>query len=551
MPRLSRQVIPALDDLVRQQRYTPAKALIRQIARAEALAQELDPDRAYPEDWIVFRITGFRAAAAGDDPALIPGQALRDNLSALVEHLSDAARLTPGGLGEPCIDLADLCARWNVSRKTIERYRRQGLIARRTRDARGHVRLVFSERAVRWFESSRAATLRLAGARDRIDARTRREIVRRAARYHARLGWTLNQAAARLALRFGRGRETVRQVLIRHDEASPSPTFTDAHHLTPHDRRIIARAFERGITPSRIASRVGCSRATVHRTINLRRAERLRRIPWHGPEHEAFASEHGAALILAHPAAVNLEPAPDLNSLEDFITLARATRPSDGAFERARAAAYCMLRWRAATIAAGLSRRWPRWRDLDRAETDLRWAIALERLLIASESPLVLRTIEDRLGAPLTSVPRARAERMVTIALAAAAEGVRRFDPFHGGRLAAPVSLAINRALVDQPADTPEPAWGFPAEPWHAWILPDARLQRCLDRLEPDAANAIAMRYGWFTLQGRLRPPLTLEQVHDTTSLTPAASASLWRRAMRTIRAPTVEHASPPNRRRH
>lgn len=549
MPRLSRQVIPALDDLVRQQRYTPAKALLRQIARAETLAQELDPDRAYPEDWIVFRITGFRAAATGDDPALIPGQALRDNLSALVEHLSDAARLTPDGLGEPCIDLAGLCTRWNVSRKTIERYRRQGLIARRTRDARGHVRLVFSERAVRWFEANRAPMLQLARARDRIDARTRRELVRRAACYRSRLGWTLNQAAGRLALRFGRGRETVRQVLIQHDETAPAPIFTDAHHLSPHDRRIIARAYERGIKPSRIASRIGCSRAAVHRTINLRRAERLRRIPWHGPSHEAFASEHGAALILAHPAAVILEPAPPLDSLDDFIALARATHPSDGAFERARAAAFCMLRWRAATIAAGLSRRWPRWRDLDRAETDLRWAIALGRLLIASESPLVLRTIEDRLGAPLASVPRARAGHMVSIALAAAAEGVRRFDPFHGGRLAAPVSLAINRALVDQFAGTPEPVWGFPSEPWHPWILPDARLLRRFDRLEPDTAEAIAMRYGWFTPGGTQRPPLTLEQIHDKTGLTPAASAALWRRAMRAIRAPAVEQTASQGRR--
>ncbi len=537
MPRLSRQVIPALDDLVRQQRYTPAKALLRQMARAEALAQELDPDRAYPEDWIVFRITGFRGAPTGDDPALIPGQALRDNLSALVEHLSDAARLSPEAVGEPCIDLAALSARWNVSRKTIERYRRQGLIARRTRDARGHVRLVFSERAVRWFEANRAATLQRAGARDRIDDRTRHEIARRAARYHSRLGWTLNQAAGRLALRFGRGRETVRQVLIRHDEAAAAPIFHDDHHLGPHDRRIIVRAYERGVRPSRIAARIGCSRATVHRTINQRRADRLRRIPLLGPSHEAFASLSGASLILTHPAAAILEPLPRFKSVSDFIAHARSTRPTDGAFERARAAALCMLRWRATTAAAEISRRWPRWGELDRAETDLRWAIALEQRLIASECPLVLRAIEERLGSSLADVPRARGERLVSLALAAAADGVRRFDPFHGGRLAAPVSLAINRALVAESSDGDAPMPGLPAEPWHRWILPDPRLEQHRDLLDTDTAAAMAVRFGWPAPGGEQRPPLTLVEVHDKTGLSPARWTALWRHAMRTIRA--------------
>src|SRR5690606_20148253 len=115
----------------------------------------------YAEDWIVRRITGFPARI--DDPRQIVGAALLADLSALAERLSDRAAL-PAHADTGTIGIDGLTELWSVSRKTIDRYRRSGLIGRRVRDANGVVRIVFSPAAVRGFAQKRGPRIDRAGA---------------------------------------------------------------------------------------------------------------------------------------------------------------------------------------------------------------------------------------------------------------------------------------------------------------------------------------------------------------------------------------------------
>ena len=119
MPPLPRLRVAALDDLARQLRYAPREALERHIASAERLCEELDPDRGYPEDWFIYRLTGYRPEIS--EPASLVGEALLGDLSALVERLSVAAGQTPEDAGEGALTIEGLCARWSVRRKTIAR----------------------------------------------------------------------------------------------------------------------------------------------------------------------------------------------------------------------------------------------------------------------------------------------------------------------------------------------------------------------------------------------------------------------------------------------
>ena len=53
---------PALKELKEQQaRYAPRERLLEQINRAEALLAEIEEGRRYPYEYLLFRITGFRA----------------------------------------------------------------------------------------------------------------------------------------------------------------------------------------------------------------------------------------------------------------------------------------------------------------------------------------------------------------------------------------------------------------------------------------------------------------------------------------------------------
>src|ERR1043165_3443217 len=141
MPAFTKLRISALDDLARQLRFAPAETLRRQLERTRTLAAEIDPAIAYPEDWIVFRITGYRPEIA--EPAAFPGGALLADVSGLVERLSAAAKVSQSELDAARhLGLDALCARWRVSRKTVERWRRMGLVALRVRGARGKPRLL-------------------------------------------------------------------------------------------------------------------------------------------------------------------------------------------------------------------------------------------------------------------------------------------------------------------------------------------------------------------------------------------------------------------------
>ena len=69
MPPLPRLAVEAIEDLARQLRFAPKHALLRDLARTESLVEDIDPEQDYPEDFIIFRVTGYRQDIAS--PAMI------------------------------------------------------------------------------------------------------------------------------------------------------------------------------------------------------------------------------------------------------------------------------------------------------------------------------------------------------------------------------------------------------------------------------------------------------------------------------------------------
>jgi RNA polymerase primary sigma factor len=119
MPAVSQAKVPCIAQLASELRFASKPTLIRHLEHIDELAPQIDPAGIYPQDWIIFRITGYRPEITS--PALVPGEALRGDLSAIAEHISEHARLTQADITEPYQTINSLAARWNVSRKTIER----------------------------------------------------------------------------------------------------------------------------------------------------------------------------------------------------------------------------------------------------------------------------------------------------------------------------------------------------------------------------------------------------------------------------------------------
>src|SRR4051794_30113931 len=77
---------PALKQLTDQQvRYAPPVKRREQLAAAGRLLGDVDPVRAYPYQFVCFRLTGFRTDAYPD--LLIPGADLRQDLRLFIDRL--------------------------------------------------------------------------------------------------------------------------------------------------------------------------------------------------------------------------------------------------------------------------------------------------------------------------------------------------------------------------------------------------------------------------------------------------------------------------------
>src|SRR3954452_13962012 len=126
--------IDSIDQLARQMTFTPAETRSMQLARGEALLHELDPAKAYPLDFVVFRITGYHPKSANSDLLsnhLLTGMALQHDLGLLIEKLSDTLDVQTTALAEPVLSIDDVTEKFNVTSKTIQRWRHRGLPARR------------------------------------------------------------------------------------------------------------------------------------------------------------------------------------------------------------------------------------------------------------------------------------------------------------------------------------------------------------------------------------------------------------------------------------
>ncbi|MEM1208840.1 MAG: hypothetical protein AAGI54_06180 [Planctomycetota bacterium] len=387
----------AMAGLTRQLAFAPAEQRVRQVESAERLHDELEAETTYPMSFLVYRVTGTRRSAKLDE-LLIVGRSAAHDLRLLIDRLSRTV-----SLGEPlggAVSPKDLAAELGTSLKTITRWRSGGLrwrwmpgeggerhrvmICRSAVEA--YTRSVGSERVARAasFTRTEPATVR------RILADTRRLARRRAA--------TLNQVAARVAELHGRGLETVRQIIQRHDRERPDEAiFPDRQGpLTDRQRRVIERAHGMGIEAARIAERYGRSLSTVYRVLAELRAERLRERPIAWVDLAVFDRPDAEAVILRQPfhavdwTAGRSPIRPEADGLPDWL-IGAATRPTLTADDcRSLLVRMNYLRRHAAELRDALPPREPGKRAMDRVEGWLDEADAVARLVYASHLPRLL-----------------------------------------------------------------------------------------------------------------------------------------------------------------
>ncbi len=538
MPAVSKARTPSIAQLARELGYASKPTLIRHLARIDELAPQIDPEQLYPQDWVVFRVTGYRPDIS--EPDLIPGEALRGDLSALAESISEAAGLTPIDIPADHETIDSLAQRWGVSRKSIERYRRLGLIARRIDLGSGRRRVVFLKPSVDWFQTMNEHRLGRAAQFQRIGEHELARFRRWAQRYHRSLGWSCSQCAARIAQRTGHSHEGVRKALLRIDAARKPAIFDEPGPAGQREGLLAIRATMRGIEPREIARRSDRRVSAIGRAARLARLRLLRDLGL----PTATADQPQLGSLLQSQPLQQIERVIAHRDLGLLIESMRVRPPSVAYEEQVRARAVYELMHRCGQRIDQLNERAPSGSAIDAVETDLRLITMLKVALLQSQMTLVLSSIESRLGGPIDTLMPARAAHLVLGGISAASGAIDRFDPRHGGRIAAPIGLAVNRFAAAQP-DIAQPTatgkatrriaqgyqiddWTRRVAPWQQWLDPDWRIAGVLERLDERDRIALMLRFG----MGEHRP-ITRAALAGVLETTQVHAARFERAALR------------------
>mgnify|MGYP000845516013 FL=1 len=197
----------------------------------------------------------------------------------LIEEVSDGLDVRTTALAEPVLQIDDLTARFNVTSKTIQRWRRRGLPARRFIFSDGRRRVGFLLSTVDRFLSTHEDQVSRGTNFTQVADSERDAIIERARRLAIMCRCCEAEIARRIARKLNRSPLTIKYTIKKHDEDHPEaaifPLAPEA--VNENERSRILKAFRRGLPIDRLARRTCRPRSSVYRVIVEERIERINR----------------------------------------------------------------------------------------------------------------------------------------------------------------------------------------------------------------------------------------------------------------------------------
>ncbi len=269
-----------------QVKFTPRGKRLEQAERAERLLSELDMAREYPFEFLYYRVTDYRPDEA--TRKLVTGEDAAHDLRLFVEDVTDSLNLKVEEASEPVHTVEDLSKLFNVSTKTISRWRDQGLVSRRF-VCDGRKRVGFLHSSVERFVARNRERVRRGERFSQMTDDERTEMLERARRL-AVDGANLTEVARRLSVQLNRSVETIRYTLKNHDACHPNQAIFPSQRpvLSDEDRRLIYQQSLSGTNLSQLCRRYKRTRSSIVRIINEQRAKLLYEVPLEFIFNESF-----------------------------------------------------------------------------------------------------------------------------------------------------------------------------------------------------------------------------------------------------------------------
>lgn len=421
--------------------FTPTAKLATELSSAETLLHEIDSAKAYPLEFIVYRITGYRPKETSVD--LLTGIALEHDLGLLIEVLSDKLNLQVEGSSEAVLTIDDVTRKFNVASKTIQRWRRRGLPARRFTFGDGKRRVGFLLSSVERFLQRRSDQLESATNLSLIDSPELSTIVRHAHRLIA-AGCTVSQLSRRIARRLGRSPLGIEHTLRKHDANLLNGAAAELAAERTHEILAVAEA----LTPSQLAKRFGLTRQSVYWLLLDAKVARLteRKIKfvndelYHGSDAAlAVSTVANQAMLETSSASIDTRVPRDL---PPYIRELYRTPLLSAAQERALFLEFNYHKFLFVTALGKLDPQLPRWRQLIAMEHHLADATQVKNKIVHANLRLVVSVARKHLRPSLNLMD------LISDGNLSLMRAVESFDTHRGFRLSTYATLAIMKGLA-------------------------------------------------------------------------------------------------------
>ena len=485
--------IDHLAALARQLEFTPTEARAAQVAAAEQLLHSIEPGKAYPLDFITFKITGFHPKNTQLEE--LAGIALQHDLGLLVERISETLDVRTTSLSEPVLMIEDVTQRFNVTSKTIQRWRRRGLPARRFVFPDGKRRVGFLISSVERFFATHRDQVARGTNFSQVDDQERDEILRRARRLATQCQCCVNEISRRIARKLNRSPATILHTIRKHDQENPAQAiFVEAPAPISDDERVrLARLYRRGVAIKVLAKRTCRPRSAVYRVLLEERIAKLnrRKVKFIDDElyHQADAEMIVETLAKEHDT-IDVSPARSSSSwsLPDELRMPRDVPSAIASLcsaplltparERALFLKFNYHKMRFVTARRRLEPDFARVRDLNLLEGHLRRAAETKNLILRSNLRLVVSIARKHLR-PGLSLMELVSDGTMTLMRA-----IESFDTHRGNKFSTYATLALMKGFarsVPQMLAVQSRGRGQQGEEF-AFEIPDRRATAAADR---------------------------------------------------------------------
>jgi len=298
----------SLAQLLLQLRFMPENMRRRQLDAAEKLFAIIDSKKEYPFEFVCFRITGFHPTGAGAEE-LIKGEELLDDLRIFISKLSGKLARPAAEQSQKIYTIEELAKNTGVSTKTIHRWRKQGLIARKYIFDDGKRRFGFLQSTVDKFLNANPDLIAKATSFSRLTDNQKQRIIKQAAKLAADTNLSRYQIINRISDETGKCHETIRYTLVNYEKANPDkPVSTKSTGvIEPAQAAEIYRLYKQGCDLKDLMKRFNRNKSSIYRIINKRRARELLAKKIEFIPSDEFLEEDATQKILVKPIG-NVEP---------------------------------------------------------------------------------------------------------------------------------------------------------------------------------------------------------------------------------------------------